>query len=225
MPPNPEKFVAGASPTDEKYSATLAYQIVETLNFYTDNRQLIELASLHPNPPPAAKERHWADRIQGWQPRVPTNRPEWEHQGSSYVIERCARIPYRVKQAGGGDADEAKGHFLDHILVGYAYSPTPGIVAGSDWLALPTNPPETTLLKLGEFLVKTLWPRTTTCRYVTGWSIAGGPDGYTVGNPPDKPWKFRGMEIWSDKTVRITVTDTNGNGCYLLVGYEGGGAW
>lgn len=201
------------NPVDQRHAATLAHQILVTLNTYPDATRLV-----------AGKkkddEEFWADTTRGWQPGAPVN---WRHANHDNLIVRCARVPYIVRSRRGGGFPSRL--FLDHILVGFT-QPGGSAPAHASWVMDAGPPP---LNRLGALLVEDLWPGPmNTCRCVDGWmQESAGPDhGYTkVGSPPDRDWKFREMSIRPDETVRITLTSDTNERRYLLVGYEGGGGW
>ena len=212
-----DKWIGGSgTPTNPAWAATLAYMVLFGLNSYPDPERIVTGKKTH-------DDDFWLDNIRGWAPSSPV---EWPHGDETYEMIRCARVPYTVrsKRSGGFTPRE----YLDHLLVGV--STVHDAVAGSGpWVIDSATPKFEQLDKLGSFLVQELWPSPNGTAYtVPGWQQPSTvqPEGHQkIATPPASPWPFRELTITPDETVRVTLTSNTNERRYLLVGYEGGGAW
>jgi hypothetical protein len=200
--------------------------VLFTWNNYNDT------TTSHPTPPerltsgPIGRDPDfWCDSIRGWQP---PSAVEWLHGSAPYNVVRAARVPYCVK---GGNMTPPR-LYLDHLLMGITEIDTAGGTVSSPltWTIASDMAPNRHLLHLGllgRVIINDLWMGPGTAGRVTGWQVSTpAPEGFSkVDAAPNQDGQFRELTIKPDSTVRVTLVDAAGNRRFLLVGYEGGGAW
>jgi hypothetical protein len=211
----------GQKPAQWNTKAGLAFKILGAksaqsggLNPYDDARAL--------NAP--GQPDLWRSLVQG------NNRPErdWDHNQETLEIVRSARVPYLIL-----DKKLGREHHLEHLLVGYAVPDPDDLLTNSNGLVWADGPPGR-LKDLGDFLVVDLRPADVTelRPLINAWDQDNDEDpaepDYATGDAKHA-WTFRGTEYRVEKSIRILMEATHADNSirrrYLIVGYEGGGAW